>query len=65
VKAEWVKDQPSEPGHYWVLTQHRHDPKMVYLNKQGVALSFGTRELLSTHYDVRLWWSEAVQAPCE
>lgn len=62
MKGEWVKETPSEPGHYWVLI-HGVSPELICLTRQGVVLRFGTNELISTYYDVKQWWSEPVALP--
>lgn len=56
----WTKDYPKESGYYWIKRSNG-TKQIVYLSKHELVLQIGTRDLLSTHYDIKAWGSKIAE----
>lgn len=54
----WTKEHPKEPGYYWVKRTVNGAKEIVYVSKHDIVLQIGTREALSSYYDIHEWGSK-------
>lgn len=56
----WTKDYPQEPGYYWIKRPNG-DKQIVYLSKHDLVHQIGTRDSLSSHYDIYEWGTKIAE----
>lgn len=53
----WTDDHPTEPGYYWIKRAVTAQKDIVYLSKHMLVLEVGSRQPISSYYEIQAWGS--------